>query len=53
MLVGRTIPGDRIKPGERTMLSLHDVQVFRLSECMRLMPDPGETLYILMGVGGG
>jgi len=53
MLVGRTIPGDRTKPGERTMLSLQEVRVFRLSECMRRMPVPGEALYIFMGVGGG
>lgn len=53
MLVGRTIPGERTKPGERTMLSLQEVRFLRLSECMRRMPVPEETLYIFIGVGGG
>lgn len=53
MLVGRTIPGERTKPGERTMLSLQEVRFFRRSECMRRMPVPEEALYILMGSGGG
>lgn len=34
------------------MLSLQEVRFFRLSECMRRIPVPGETLYF-MDVGGG